>query len=336
MSDRDQSQEQLLQELALLRQQVAKLKITKFAFDAQQELLRTFITTSQTASGTLMIRALLQQISTMARKLTRAEGSSLFLLDADGVVIESILARGATLRGQKQRLIGQVLDKGLAGWVFRHRQTGLIPDTLDDKRWLTLPNQPYAVRSALSVPILQGKEVLAILTLMHSKPGHFGSEATYLIETTAKLIALILDNARLSNEHHQQELHAHQINQEDWQHVLPQKAAPSPNENQFSLIGMYILFGEGNFLYVSPRLAEIFGYTFGELISLESVLELVTKENREFFAQQINQCIQGQTKSLSCKFKGQRQDRSPIDVEVYGTRTKLYGKFVIIGGLRLL
>lgn len=51
-----------------------------------------------------------------------------------------------------------------AGWVFRHRQIGLITDTETDDRWLTLLNQPYTVRSALGVPILKSGELLGILT----------------------------------------------------------------------------------------------------------------------------------------------------------------------------
>lgn len=332
MSDRDKSKEQLIQELALLRRKVAALRTTKIAFDAQHQLLRTFVTTTQTASGTLMIRVLLQQIVNIAQKLTRAEGSSLFFLDANGIVIESILARGATLRGQKQRLIGEVLDKGFAGWVFRNRQIGLITDTMTDQRWLTLPNQPYDVRSALGVPILRGREVLAILTLMHSQPEHFRPESVNLMEMLTDLMALVLDNARLYTDRQHRDVESSPAN-----HSTGYKLeGKSSSEGEFSLIGMYILFGEGNFLYASPRLAEIFDYTFGELISLESILQLVAIDNRKFVADQINQCIQGQSKSLSCRFRGLRKDSSVINVEVHGTRTKLYGKFVIIGALRLL
>ncbi|MBO1351066.1 MAG: hypothetical protein EBE86_028545 [Hormoscilla sp. GUM202] len=38
MSDRDKSKEQLIEELAALRREAAALKITKQAFDAQNEL----------------------------------------------------------------------------------------------------------------------------------------------------------------------------------------------------------------------------------------------------------------------------------------------------------
>jgi ribosomal protein L29 len=44
MSDRSQSNEELLEELASLRREVAELKTTKAAFDAQNELLNSLIT----------------------------------------------------------------------------------------------------------------------------------------------------------------------------------------------------------------------------------------------------------------------------------------------------
>lgn len=323
MSDFDKSQEQLIEEVLSLRQQVTALQITKIAFDAQNQLLRSLITILQTSSGKLMLRAMLQQTLDTFRNLTNADVGSLFLLDADGTVVESILARGATIRAQKQRLVGEVLDKGLAGWVIRHRQIGIITDTMTDERWLTLPNQPYEVRSALCVPILKGKMLLGILTLMHSQPEHFTSESARLMQMTAEQIALILDNAQLYTERHQVE-----------QKSLSVEEQLSTGE-EFSLIGIYIIFGEGNFLYANPRFAEIFGYTFGELVSLESVLDLVSTDSRQFFTEQINQCLYGHSKYLSCRFQGLRKDRSLINVEIYGTRTKLYGKFVIIGAVKL-
>jgi PAS domain S-box-containing protein len=326
MSDRDKSKEQLIEELSSLRQEVAELKTTKIAFDAQNQLLRTLVTMLQTATGKLMMRALLQQTLNISRDLTSAQDGSLFLLDPNGIVTESILARGATIRAQRQRLVGEVLDKGLAGWVIRNRQIALITDTKQDERWLTLPNQPYTVRSALCVPILKGRELLGILTLMHSEPEHFSPEAANLLQMTAEQMALILDNARLYTERQQADK---KLNQAQTETQLSQ-------EEEFSLIGIYIVFGEGNFLYANARFAQIFGYTFGELVSLESVLDLISVGDRNLVNKQINECLLGHAKNVSCKFRGQHKDGSLIDVELYGTRTKLYGKFVLIGALRLI
>ena len=70
-------------------------------------------------------------------------------------------------------LIGTVFRKGLAGWVVREREIGLVYDTHNDERWQTLSNEPFEVRAALALPIISGEMMLGILTLMHSTPGHF-------------------------------------------------------------------------------------------------------------------------------------------------------------------
>ena len=333
VSDCDKSKEQLIEELTSLRQEVTELKTTKTAFDVQQELLKTLLKTVKTATGTLMVKAVLQQIVKISNRLTNAEESSLFLLNADGSVIESILARGAVIREMKQNLIGMVLDKGLAGWVIRYRQVGLIADTLHDNRWVRLPNEPYSVRSALCVPIFRGKAVQALITLMHSQPGHFNPESSHLMQMTADQMALILDNARLYTERHESALYktAQPTEQES-----PYAEGQLSSKDDFSQIGIYIIFGEGNFLYANPRVAEIFGYTFGELVSLESVLDLIAADYRNLVAEKLNLCLQGHRKNFCYKFQGLKKDNSLTDVEIYGTRTKLYGKFVIIGAVRVI
>lgn len=333
MSDREKSKEQLIEELASLRREVAALKTTKTAFDAQNELLRNLVTMMRTATGSLMLRAMLQQTLQMANRLTNAEEGSLFLLDANGTVIESILARGVIIRENKQSLIGKIMDKGLAGWVIRHRQVGLIADTMNDERWLTLPGEPYTVRSALCVPILRGKMLLGSITLMHSQPEHFTTESANLMRMTAEQIALVIDNAQLYIEHQQPPETEPCKPDQDSHQDLHKTEGQLLKQEELSLLGIYII-KEGKFLYANPRLAEIFGYTFAELISLKSVYALVARDQRKFVAYQIHQCLEGQSKNLLCTFPGKRQDGSLINVEFYGIKTKFYGKSVLIGVLR--
>jgi sigma-B regulation protein RsbU (phosphoserine phosphatase) len=144
-----------------------------------------------------MLKATLQKTLEVCTELTGAEKGSLFLVDSDGVVTDCILSRSHTTPEESSRLIGSVLEKGFAGWVSRNRQVGLIIDTQDDDRWLTLPNEPYTVRSAMAVPILRGEELLGVLTLMHSQPGLFNPETAELMQATSDQIALTLENARL-------------------------------------------------------------------------------------------------------------------------------------------
>lgn len=334
VNDCDRSKEELIEELASLQQKVAELQATKIAFDTLHELLLTSITTVKTATGTLMIRTVLQQILKIAISLTNADESSLFLLDAEERVTESILARGAVIRDIKQRLVGIVLDKGLAGWVSRNRKVGLVTDTMKDDRWLTLPNQPYTVRSALSIPICRGKVLMAVITLMHPDPGHFSSQTAQLMQLCAEQMALIMENALLYVERHPSEVQPSQTVQQRDLELKGTHEQLSCGE-QRDLLGIYIMFNDGRFMYTNPGVAAIFGYSFIEFITVESIFELILSNYHDLVLAHINQCFTSQNKYLYCKFKGQRKDGISIDVQAYGTKTKLSGKPVIVGYLTL-
>jgi sigma-B regulation protein RsbU (phosphoserine phosphatase) len=186
-----------LQELKALKRELIQLKSEKAAFQAQSKLLENFVSLARSAGKEEKLISILQQTLEVFAGLTEAEKGSLFLLDRNGVVIESILTRADATPEQRSQLIGRVLDKGLAGWVRRHRQVGLIEDTRTDDRWLDLPDQPYTVRSALAVPILRDEKLLGLLTLLHARTGHFSQETVDLMEMTAGHIAIALENARL-------------------------------------------------------------------------------------------------------------------------------------------
>ena len=147
-----------------------------------------------------VLKAMLQKTIDVAIELTGAEHGSIILLDKDGIVVDSILARGEISPDRKAALIGTVIKKGLAGWVARHREIGLVHDTRLDERWFDFPDQPpCSVGSALALPIVSGDFLLGILTLLHHLPGYFKKTAADLMKTTANQMALVLENATLFN-----------------------------------------------------------------------------------------------------------------------------------------
>lgn len=320
----DLSLEQLQAELISLRHEVSQLQAFKTVFEAQTELTSSLFGMGKAATGMLMLRAMLLQVVQMANHLTQAEVSSLFLLDENGVVTESILARGATIREHKQNAIGTVLDRGLAGWVSRHRQTGLVTDTRHDDRWITLPDQPYVVQSALCLPLLRGHDLLGILTLMHSQPHHFTPEWVNLMECMAPHITLVLDNARMDAQ-------SAQILQQGLDLL-----EPGTRDNDLSLIGLYIITSDEKFLYANSRLAEMFDYPFGELVELKSIADLLVAKDREFITEQVKQCFQGQMNSIAYAVQGLQKNGQTISVDLQGERTKFYGKTAMIGTVKLL
>jgi sigma-B regulation protein RsbU (phosphoserine phosphatase) len=188
----------------ILQQEIKRLKKEKAVYQAQSRMLDHFVSVARASADQKMINVTLQKTLEVSIGLTDAEKGSLFLLDENGVVIESILTRAQASSDERNRLIGTVLDQGLAGWVRRHCnikngncKLAYICDTQKDDRWLTLPGQPYEVRSALVVPIIRKERLLGLLTLLHSRPGHFGTESIELIEMTAVQIGVVLENATL-------------------------------------------------------------------------------------------------------------------------------------------
>lgn len=184
-------------EIDKLKGELARLKSEKAAFQTQSKLLENFVALARSSEKEKMLPAILQTTLDLSAELAEAEKGSLFLLEKNGVVTDSILTRTDTTPEQRSKLIGTVLDKGLAGWVRSNRQIGLISDTKKDDRWLDLPDQPYMVGSALAVPILRGEELLGILTLLHTNPGHFDKESAELMQMTATHIGSALENASL-------------------------------------------------------------------------------------------------------------------------------------------
>ena len=167
------------------------------AFQAQFALLEKFISMARSPDEPEVIKTMLRKTIEISVELTGAQLGSLILLDSKGVVGDSILARGEISPELSSELVESVLKKGLAGWVMHHRKIGLVNDAEMDDRWLILPNQPYCARSALALPIISGEMQLGILTLMHSRPGHFTQEIVELMKITANQMALALDNAYL-------------------------------------------------------------------------------------------------------------------------------------------
>jgi two-component system cell cycle sensor histidine kinase/response regulator CckA len=99
-----------------------------------------------------------------------------------------------------------------------------------------------------------------------------------------------------------------------------------------SLAGIYLIQGN-RFVYVNPKLAEIFGYAQQEMLSLNSILEVVAEEDRPLVAEKIRERLLGRTQTAHYSFRGRRKDGSQILVEVQGGRTEFQGRPAILGVL---
>ncbi len=179
---------------------VTEAKHASQSIALQKMLFENLVEVAQVVSRSPQLMETLQSTLDIAQRLTAAETGSIFLFDEQQRITHSILARTYLESEQKQAVEQVVLEEGLVGWALREKQVALIHDTAVDPRWVHLPDQSFYAASALAVPILKNEKVLGILTLTHSKPGHFSADALQLMKAAMDQIALAFSNALLFAE----------------------------------------------------------------------------------------------------------------------------------------
>jgi signal transduction histidine kinase/PAS domain-containing protein len=176
---------------------VTERKLAEVALAQQKQLFEKLAGIADVVLAHYSLSDALSETLRIARLLTGADLGSLFLLNEQGEVVNSLLARGDLPVEVKKEIEANVMTTGLAGWVARHHEAVVIDDTAQDGRWLTLPNQPYQAQSVISVPILIGDTLLGLMTLTHSERAFFDDDTRHLMEAVAGQVALALRNAQM-------------------------------------------------------------------------------------------------------------------------------------------
>lgn len=145
----------------------------------------------------LSLDKVMTNVLTQAVATVGATRGSVFLLDESGRVAHRILAQENLGTEVSSLVIREVMERGLAAWVMEHRVGTLVEDTLQDGRWLVLPDHAGKVRSAVAVPFLRHGKVQGMLFLTHPEVSHFRQEHLELLTSIANQAAIAIQNARL-------------------------------------------------------------------------------------------------------------------------------------------
>lgn len=101
-----------------------------------------------------------------------------------------------------------------------------------------------------------------------------------------------------------------------------------------TLVGVYIAYvEEPGFVYVNPRLSDLFGYPLDELENMTAA-DLVVPEDRETVLRHQARRMQGDRGSTHYQFRGLCKNGNRIDVEVLQKTTTYKGKAAVIGILQ--
>lgn len=169
-----------------------------------------------------------------------AERGSFFLISQNGKSAERFIIKRDLPPERSQTVVDQVLSEGLAGWVYRHKQSALIADAEKDERWVYLPDDPSATRSVLCVPFIYDAVILGIMTLEHHNPDQFNASDVRLATTIANQAAIALRNAHLFDQVETQERQINAVLQSTLEPILtitPDGVVRLANQTALEMIG---------------------------------------------------------------------------------------------------
>ncbi len=184
------------------------------------------------------------------------------------------------------------VDRGsVTGRVALEARVIQIADVLADPEYTWSGAQEIGgYRAALGVPLLRKGNVVGVIFIAKTVPQPFTAKQVELVTTFADQAVIAIENTRLLNELRQQEA---SLRDSEARYALVTEAATE---------GIYEWNIEGNDLYVSPRLNELFGFVTGELTS-QDWYERVHPDEREIYRRALVSHFKGSERHLHCEYR---------------------------------
>src|SRR5512140_1788299 len=175
--------------------------------DRTKALLELLFHVSREVATALDLRTVLQRVLYEAIQNVGGERCSIVVLDDSGKAVDATIVYGKHFLEHTTQQLRDTTERGLAGWVIRHRKGVLVPDTSKDERWLMRPDDALdksGAKSAICVPLLVREKLVGVLTLVHPKPNVFTNEQRDLMQAIADQAGIAVLNARLYTESQRQ------------------------------------------------------------------------------------------------------------------------------------
>ncbi|MCB9007000.1 MAG: GAF domain-containing protein [Ardenticatenaceae bacterium] len=135
-------------------------------------------------------------INTMVT-LTDAENGCLFLLNEQQNLLRAYYANEVMLGDDLNVFLDQISQEGLLGWMIKYQKLVIIGNADEDSRWISSPYRSQHTLSVLSIPVINQKQLIGILTLEHSQPNFFQPDVAEMLQAATDQMALALENVRI-------------------------------------------------------------------------------------------------------------------------------------------
>jgi two-component system nitrate/nitrite sensor histidine kinase NarX len=166
--------------------------------------LATLLQVSHDVNSTLELQPLLNLILDQLKTVVDYTGASILILEGKDLVVQAY--RGPIPREETRQLRFPLEEALVNRQVIQRRKPIIIPDIRGNTSLARMFRQTAAgelestfgyVRSWLGVPLMVKGDMLGMLTLDHSQPGHFTPRHADLALTFANQVAVAIENAQL-------------------------------------------------------------------------------------------------------------------------------------------
>lgn len=161
-------------------------------FERREELLDFLLDVSTAASDTLDLERILASVAEIVRKVVPFDLYALFLYSER---LQALRIRHAI--GHREEVVRSLLltpGEGVVGIAAQTRQAILVPDVRRDPRYISGVD---AVRSELSVPMLNRGRLVGVIDLESTRVNAYTEQDRSLLRLIASRVATSIDNARL-------------------------------------------------------------------------------------------------------------------------------------------
>lgn len=258
-----------------------------------------------------------------------ALGAWVGLADIESGGVRCVALKGAFAMGYWEIIPGDSAEAvatadELVRTALKEVQSVVCDDFRNDSRtarWHEL-GKTYGVATSAIVPVHQDRKNIAVLAVYLDEATQLDDEMVALLEEMADDLSFSFGaiRAELGRKSAEQELRE---SESRFRAMIEQ-----------SISGIYVIDQRQRFIYVNPRLAEIFGYASNDELVDTPIVNVVAPDSRTVVTENLRRRLYGEEKTLRYDFTGLRKDGSTIGVGVHGTVGTFRGKPVVIGTLQ--
>ena len=328
MRDRDKTKEQLVAELAALRQRVAELEGSEAnRVGAEQEIqqrtaqLEALREMGLELAAQLELDILLRSVVSRAVELLEGNAGGLALYRPEQDVLEVVADAGESIIP-----LGAMIWRGeeLSGEIW---ETG-APLVLDEyQNWRTQvagPDEPPIV-AVVGVPIYwraadTGKEFLGTLVVKADPPRTFSQSDVELLRMFATQAAIAIRNARLYQQVQHELAERQRVeetlreSEERYRHLVD--LSPDP----------IVVLQDALYRFVNPAFSKVFGYSQQEAHAGLSFLDLVPEHEIEAVYDRYEKRIAGEPVPRTYRLDVVAKDRTLVPCETSATLIPYNGR----------